>query len=493
MPHVAFIRENIRCLMPQYELIADCLQGEQQIKKRKARYLPIPGGDDKDDKVAKRYDSYITRAVFYNVAQRTLAGLVGQVFMRDPMRETPTQLQNLVDDATGSGVTLDQLAQQALALNLPFGRAGLFIDYPDTQGRQLSVADAETGKFRPTLQLVSALKLINYRVVGDGAQKKLTLVVFEEEYTDADDGFETRTKCRWVALRLINNVYVKEVYNDKMGSLPAAQYTPRDASGNTLDYIPFVFIGSQNNDPEPDLPPMYDLCSLNIAHYRNSADYEENVYFIGQPTPWFSNLTEEWVKNVMGGKVMLGARGGIMLPENGAAGLLQVEPNTLAKEAMEQKEAQMLALGAKLVEGGQVERTATEADIDNTAESSVLATCTKNVAAAFRWALEVAARFAGAADTGIKYDLNTEFDLVNLSPEERKQTLAEWQAGAITFEEMRENLRRAGVATQDDEEAREAIAEEQAQLSAAMVAEAGAMADAQNLPPPKDPNKAPPK
>lgn len=489
MPHVAYVRDNIRCLMPQYELIADCLMGEQQIKKRKEKYLPVPGGEDyrKDDKVAKRYDAYITRAVFYNVAQRTLAGLTGQVFLRDPKRETPPQLDPLVDDATGSGVTLDQLAQAALNLNLPFGRAGLFIDYPDTGGAALSVADAESGKFRPTFQVVSPLKLINYRVTGDGAQKKLTLVVFAEEYTEKDDGFETLTKTRWVALRLIEGVYVKEIYANKMGTTPVVRYFPKDSTGKQLDYIPFVFIGAQNNDPEPDLPPMYDLCSLNIAHYRNSADYEENVYFIGQPTPWFSNLTEEWVKNVMGGKVMLGARGGIMLPENGAAGILQVEPNTLAKEAMDAKEHQMLALGAKLIEGGQTERTATEANIDNTAESSVLATATKNVAAAFEWALGVAARFAGAPDTGIVYKLNTEFDLVSLTPEQRKQTLSEWQAGAVTFTEMRENLRRAGVATMPDDEAKAMIEEEQAALAAAMVEQAGAEAEATNLPDPNPP------
>ncbi|MBL1368232.1 DUF4055 domain-containing protein, partial [Acinetobacter baumannii] len=109
-----------------------------------------------------------------------------------------------------------------------------------------------------------------------------------------------------------------------------------------MDEIPFMFVGSHNNDPEIDNPPMYDLAELNIAHYRNSADYEEAVYMMGQPTYWFSGLTKEWIKEVLGGKIQLGSVGGVLLPANSSAGLLQPTPNTMAKEAMDQKENQMV-------------------------------------------------------------------------------------------------------------------------------------------------------
>ena len=59
---------------------------------------------------------------------------------------------------------------------------------------------------------------------------------------------------------------------------------------------------------------MYDLAVLNIAHYRNSADYEESCFVTGQPTVWASGLTEAWVEDVLKGELRLGSFGGIPLP-----------------------------------------------------------------------------------------------------------------------------------------------------------------------------------
>jgi hypothetical protein len=180
----------------------------------------------------------------------------------------------------------------------------------------------------------------------------------------------------------------------------------------------------------------------------------------------------------MGSRLALGARAIVMLPVGGAFGIEQVQPNTLAKEAMDQKEAQMLALGAKLVEGSQTVRTATEADIDNTSETSILSTVAKNTAQAFLWGLQWAATFVGVPETGIEFGLNTEFDLVSMTSVERAELVNEWQKGAISFTEMRDNLRRAGVATQDDTVAKAEIEQGQAEQLANAVATATAMADA---------------
>jgi hypothetical protein len=474
MPNVTFVHPKVKRMLPLYELISDCLEGELQIKFKQDKYLPRPNPADISVENQHRYSQYIRRAVFYNVAQRTLAGLIGQVFLRSPDVKVPPALQPVVDDATGSGVPLEQLAQQAAAFAMASGRAGLYVDYPDVEG-PTSIADIEAGRIRPTMKVVPPKDCINFRVKKRGAKIILSLVVFREDYIARDDGFETVVRDQWRVLRLnADDQYVIEIYTDKIGA-SFTTYMPVDAQG---------FIGSTTNDPEPDLPPMYDLCSLNIAHYRNSADYEENVYFIGQPTPWFSGLTEQWVKEVMGDKVGLGTRGAIVLPVGGAAGILQVQPNTLAKEAMEQKEAQMLALGAKLVEGSQTQRTATEADIDNTSETSILSTVAKNTAQAFKWGLEWAAAFVGVSEAGIEFNLNTEFDMVSMTAADRAQLLKEWQAGGIVWEEYRDNMRRAGVATLNDTEAKTKAAAEDGERLANAVKQAEALAPTNPAPGP---------
>jgi hypothetical protein len=505
MPNVAYEHPEYRNNKASYELIDDCLAGEQRIKSKKTKYLPAPNEDDPDEGT-KRYNSYLTRAVFYNVAQRTMAGLVGQVFLRDPVVEVPKVLDPVILDATGSGVPLDQLAQELTGYGVSAGRGGLYIDYPsveinpETEGSgetndntpgATSLAQLESGEVRPTIKVVPPRDCINWRVKRRGAKLILSLVVFREDYISEDDGFETKKKDQWRVLRIdpATDTVVIEVYRNKIGTKADETYMPRDHTGAALTELPFTFVGAVNNDPKVDAMPMYDLCSINIGHYRNSADYEEAVYLLGQPTGWFSGLTEQWVKDVLGGRVPLGSRAIIPLPANASAGLLQVQPNTLAKEAMDQKEAQMLALGAKLVEGSQVQRTATEADIDNISETSILSSVAKNVASGIQFALEWALKFTGGAGD-IKYDLNTEFDLVNLTPEQRAALLKEYQSNIITFEEYRAALRRAGVAFLDDAKAKQQLDAKAAEDMANAVAEAGATAEAMNLPKPGVPAAA---
>jgi hypothetical protein len=122
---------NSRRLKRRTNLFAIALLANRQSNRNATKYLPRPNPRrHKSKRNAKRYTAYLTRAVFYNVAQRTQAGLVGQVFLRDPQVEVPTLLDPVVTDATGSGVPLDQIGQELTAFGCGFGRAGVYIDYP---------------------------------------------------------------------------------------------------------------------------------------------------------------------------------------------------------------------------------------------------------------------------------------------------------------------------------------------------------------------------
>lgn len=460
---VAFVREELAELFPQYELVRDCISGEKQVKRRREKYLPKPSPEDESLENKKRYDAYLARAVFYNVTKRTLAGLVGQIFAKKPVVEVPAVLDSLVADVTGSGVSLEQLAKKATNFTMGFGRSGLYADYPSVAG-PTTRKDLEEGNIRPTINCYAPWDVINWRTIVRGGRELLSLVVIAEKYVVNDDGFEQKKDDQFRVLRLINDVYVVEVWR-KQGAaayIVHETYIPADANGEPFDEIPFIFVGAENNDTNPDNPPLYDMASLNLAHYRNSADYEESCYVVGQPTPYFSGLTEDWVTNVLKGTIYLGSRGAVMLPPDGAAGLLQAEPNIMPKEAMDQKEKQMVALGAKLVEQKTVQRTATEAGQDEASESSTLASTARNVSAGIKWMLEWCGIFAGVGEAGIKFELNTDFDVAKMQPAERAQLIKEWQSGAIAFEEMRAALRKASVATLDDEAAKTKIAEEMA-------------------------------
>lgn len=515
---VSTIRKELKTVLPYYDIIRDCIAGELRIKYRRDKYLPKPNAADTSNENAARYNAYLTRAVFYNVVKRTRGGMVGQIFAREPIIEIPSELDVVKNDATGFGVQLVQLSKEASENVVAHGRCGLFIDYPVTVG-PTTKADLAKGDIRPTIKLYEAWNIINWRHIKRGGREVLSMVVLQEDYVKTDDGFEETTDKKWKVLRLdAEGLYVIHEY--VAGKLTTFEiFTPTDAAGLRLTEIPFTFIGADNNDPTIDDAPLFDLASLNIAHYRNSADYEESCYIVGQPTPYFTGLTEVWVKNVLQGSIPLGARAAVPLPVGASAGLLQADPNSLPFEAMEHKERQMVALGAKLVEQASVQRTATEAGLEHSDETSILSASADNVSDAITFALKWCGVFVGiqtvadlqkhaiedkegknSKDEEFKFELNTEFDLIKLTPQERMQVITEWQAGAISWSEMRANMRRAGVATQSDDLAKTEIetnpppaikqAEEAAKV-AAQQPKPGGTENPNNPNPKKKPTKKP--
>lgn len=459
--NVRFMRDEVRKFQSQYELIRDCIDGETVIKKKGDKYLPRPDPTNTTDQNRKRYDQYVQRAVFYNATRRTLAGLLGEVFAIDPVVEIPAALEPMQVDATGGGVTLIQQSIECCNNVLAYSRAGVFVDFPRTDA-PISREQKERNEFHPTITIYNPLQVINWRVTPKGSKLILSLVVIEEDYDTQDDGFETKKEKQWRVLRLENGVYVVDLYKGTQAGVVGEpqRITPKDDAGNTFDEIPFKFCGAKNNDPTIDPPLLYDLASLNIAHYRNSADNEESSFMVGQPMYWFAGLTKQWVNDVLGGRVESGSRAAVPLPERASAGILQADPNTMPREGMEHKEKQMVALGAKLVENRSVQRTASEATMDQRTENSILSTAANNVSDVFTWALKTASKFVGASDSEIKFKCNTEFAVEKLSPEDQQALVASWQAGAIEFTEMREGMRKSGIATLPDDEARTAIDKE---------------------------------
>jgi hypothetical protein len=474
--NVDLVRSDLAAMFSQYTLIHDCIEGEQRVKAQGAVYLPMPNAHDQSTENIERYSGYKVRAVFYNVTERTLSGLIGEVFNVDPTVEVPPQLNAVVKDADGSGVPLVQLAQETEGDVLSYGRAGLFVDYPRTDGSATTVQDLEDGSIRPTINHYKPWNIVNWRTQKRGSKVALTLVVLRERHETPNGEFGVAHGYQYRVLRLKDDgTYWQETWTPGLDGTgisldPQSTVQPKDAKGNALTYIPFTFVGAKRNDAKIDKPPMYSLASINIAHYRNSADYEDSVYMVGQPTPVIIGVTQQWVDEVLEGRLELGSRATIPLPAGAAFEIVGAPENGLVKEAMDQKERQMVALGAKLVEQKTVQRTATEAGIEESSEVSVLATITKNVSDAYKFALEVCALFVGATtvaadaaqnvQSGIQFELNTEFALADASPEDINTAIKTWQADAISWTEMRAKLRRTGYATQDDKAAKAEIAKQ---------------------------------
>ena len=458
---IKYRRPELVALSPLYKQIRDVLKGPKAVKDAGTAYLPMPN-TEKDDKANKeRYATYKQRAQFYNACARTLDGLVGQIFYRDPVIELPAVLEPLIESVDGGELSLYQQSKESSGVTLSLGHGCLLTDYPETQ-RAATRKEMMDGKVRATITLYYPEQIINWRWSTLGAKKYLSLLVLEEQYDKEDDGYEAEKSTQWREFRIETEggmspqLHCMVWREGDKGLVKVQDFYPRKGNGQPWDIIPVSFMGAVNNDPIPDRPPFEDMSHINIGHYRNSADYEESCFMVGQPTPWASGLTEAWVKEVWEGTLRLGSSAVVPLPEGGAFGLAQAAPNTMPREAMEIKERQMVALGAKLVEQSRVQRTATEAGQENVVESSILSTVAQNVSSAYRKAIGYALEYMNSSDK-FEFELNTDFEIARMSAQERQQLLSEWQGGGITWEEYRWNLKRSGVAYEDDKKAKDQI------------------------------------
>ncbi|MGL6009410.1 MAG: DUF4055 domain-containing protein [Culicoidibacterales bacterium] len=444
-----------------WKKIEDVLEGEDAVKNAKTLYLPKPNASDISPENEERYKAYINRAVLHNASARTVDNMVGQCFSNPPIPTVPDQILNLLDNIDGAGTSLEQQSKKALSNIISFSRSCLWIDYPKTDGA-VTMAQAESGGIRPRIVNYSPTDVINWRTISEGASVKLSLVVIKETYDKEDDGFKCEIGIQYRVLRLIDGFYFYELYkqNEQSAIFEIVEASfPLGGDGRKLKEIPFIFIGAISNNFKVEKPLMLDIVNLNLSHYRNSADFEESVYMNSQGTAYITGLNDEWVDRHFPKGISLGARTSLMLPQGCSVGALEFNVNNLAKEAMDQKEKLMEALGARLVEKSSVQKTATEAGIKESSETSILAACCNNVSAAYGKALEWCAMFMNIpfVKGGILYELNTDFSISTLSPQEGDLILKLYSAGLISFEEARDKLKRGGIGFMLDEDVKDQI------------------------------------
>lgn len=404
-------------------------------------YLRDVGATECDKVVGNaRQKEYEDGAIYYNFTKRTIDGMVGAAYRKDPTIELPTQLQYLLDDSDGNGQGIVQQSQDVSREVIELGRGGLFVDSPsalvDENGnpKVISRQDEIDGKINPKIQFYPAESIINWRTERFGSVNKLRMIVLREEYEyqSGDNKYLWLTGHQYRTLELDENGYYMQTvtkFNQVGEAVGEDAYEPM-SNGERMTEIPFVFIGADNNDYNIDEPPMLPLSTLNIGHYRNSADNEEFLHILGQAmlTVSPSNaIAAKWNELNPEG-VKFGARAGLNLGENGSAQILQAQPNNANAQAMKDKEAQAIQIGAQLITPSSQE-TAEAARIKHGADTSVLSSIANNVSSGYYKAIGWCCGFLGLNDTEYVFELSKDFFLDKLTPEERSQWMAEIQMG----------------------------------------------------------------
>ena len=451
-----YILPELDKAIPSWNLVADCYAGQKAIIAKGEQYLPNPSPYNEDPAVRKkRYEDYQKRAVYYNVVRRTAKALCGLVFSKYPTFTLP--FPEIEHDVDGAGYQLVQQARHAMLMVLLKGRGGLLADFPVTQG--LTRAEMKSQNAKPVIRIYEPENIINWRTAFVDGRKKLTLMVLQEKAIKSDDGFKAEYEDQLLILRLREGVAISQVARKHNGSWVYDQENIiRDNSGRGFDVIPFTFFGADDNDETIDDAPLYDLAEINIAHYRDSADYQESNFITAQPSLFITGVTDTWYENVLkDNPIRLGSRTANVLGVGANAFLLQPNAHNVLAEAMDKKESQMVSIGANLIEPKSGNKTATEVASDNADNASVLSSVANNLSDAYTVVLGFCGRYIGVV-SDVVFTLNTRFDTAKMTTAERQQLIAEWQSGAISWHEMRAKLVEDEIATLEDaDEAKEII------------------------------------
>lgn len=377
---------------PEYQLVADCVAGERRIKAGTTLYLPrVSTWED------LRYANYMLRARFMNGTGRTLSALIG-IAMEKPLGiNMAASFDYLREDSDGKGKSINQLFRDALSQNLQKGRGGILLDNTAiNDGEYLNTERtiAQNSAERWVLRHFNASQIINWRTING----KLSLLVLKYEEETESDGFEHDPITVWLEYRMIGGRCYGRVWKSPKGAqTPTAvllgsgnadtKLIPLTLKGAAMTHIPFSWYGSENNDEVPDTPPLADLARLNVGHYQADADIAESAFQAGQPTPFIKGLTEAWAKNFMKKGVEIGSTEAVLLPTGADMGIIQSKETTASTVRQDRLETQMAKMGAKFIERGAGNRTATQATDEAQTDNSILSQCVGNVEAAINLAL----------------------------------------------------------------------------------------------------------
>lgn len=427
--------------LPRWRLTRDAVEGSAEVKSGKQKYLPKPNKDEISAENDTRYTDYVDRASFVGFTSSTLEGMLGMVFRKPLVVEMQQAIAYLENNADGGGLTLDQMARGVIGDILQTGRYGFLVDYPQAE-QGMSRADVLSAGFRANILTYKSESIINWRTEVVGSIKRYAMIVLEEiRQIRSEDGFTFEEKAYHRVLTFIDGLYVQIVYDDK--DEPVELIEPKKADGSRWTIIPFAFVGSKNNDEEIDKAPLYDIADINIGHYRNSADFEESSFMVGQPTPYVNGLTQSWVDANMKSGVILGSRRFLLLGEGASAGLMQADANGMPERGMEMKEAQMVKIGARIIQDVTGNETAEAAKIRFAGQNSKLGTIVGNVEAAllqcFGWALEF---MGGEGDNLI--EINKEFYNPSVDPQLVIARIQLLDRGVIAKSDLQDKLRTEG-------------------------------------------------
>lgn len=405
------------------KVVRDLAAGAERVKLRSTEYLPQNDGE-RD----KNYMTRLKRSVFVNIFGRTIDGLTGLVFTKDPVlgddvpeiikgaydengvRTVEGLWENIDNAGTHGDVFCRDLFQDALTA----GHAAIFVEFPKTDGTQ-KYSDEVTKAVRPYWVPIKKDHILSWRTAVMGGKTVVTQLVWEECTMVPDGAFgekqQKRYRVLWndngaVGFSLLEVTDRNQVVVVADGLYPTQQEIP----------VAEIVTSGRKSIFESD-PPLLDLAFLNITHYQVLSDYLTSMHMTCVPLLFTAGVQ---MVDEKGNKIVVGPHSGITANDPQAkAEYVSHSGESLAsvKTALDDFKSDMGMLGiAMLAPQKRAAETAEAKRIDKQGSDSALGVSARGFQDGVERALGFTAKYLKLPSGG-SIQINRSFDEQVMDPQ----------------------------------------------------------------------------
>lgn len=484
-------------MLPYWQKCRDARKGAKAIKNGDncEIYLPrldsqvIPNNDNgkSSEQKNREYRNYKDRAIWFGGTGRTVKAFLGMTFSDQPIIKSDSdELTKLLKDhdiiryASQDDESFFSFMEAAADEILTVNRVGLLEDFPvqlneDGEPVQMSLKEYEEQGITSYSVMYKAEQITNWGVAFHNGKRVESYYILEETWLDYKDSpTDPKKRLRWRILQLeeqpdktlrYKQITAKETTDENKKEIIVIEdiFYPM-INNEYFDFIPFWCLSTTgNNTDDVKEPEILDLVEMNIGHYRNSADYENEMHYVSIKTAIFPGWPvddENWGSPVLGGA--------LATPPDQKPYILEASSSSGLRDEMKAKEERMAILGAQMLAAkGRYIQSAKTSEIENQGQSGILGNLSATLEDFFSVILTLKIRWSLGKEDVVRVVLNKEYLKNSITLEALTPLVQAMQAGKLSFTAFYYNMQKLGVYPDDWTEEQEQAAIENQALGAA--------------------------
>jgi len=388
---------------------------------RTRQYLPKLNGQSQEE-----YANYLSRAHWFGASSRTIGAYLGMIYRKNPQvfykKERETEIpDDFFNNISVEGASLTDFMHEVTEEIITVNRVGVLVDYPQNSEAQNATSAYEyeeivkEKRLTPNVSMYKTETIVNWNwTYIDGKLIPMYFVLKEEVYNGIDMGSLAPVKTDIYRILFLEPyekfyrykqlVFESVVSGVVSNSNRVTEVITPQMNGKYIPFIPFYILDDKGiNFKNIKKPMINDLVNVNVGHFRNSADWENELHIVGHKTLYFPG----WDKKVYGNPKIGGALAG---PANCEPKMIEASSDSGIRKEMDKKVEEMAVLGSEKISNASGFNTSVPAGRMATAsESSTLTLLAGSLGRSFTVIGRFLLQWAGIEDTGINVQVNKDF------------------------------------------------------------------------------------